>query len=163
MADWEGDSWRTEEIIICDVPYLRHCVYDRPPLWPSGQSSWLQTQRCLVRLPALPDFLRNNGSGMVSTQSREYNWRAAWKESSGSSLQNREYSSRDPLCWPCNTLYQQRLALTSPTRGGRSAGIVRSWPRGQGDFFFVYVMRWWKLWWQTIITLIHVASIQTSP
>jgi hypothetical protein len=29
------------------------------------------------------------------------------------------------LRWPRNTLYPQRLALTSPTSGGRSFGIVR--------------------------------------
>jgi hypothetical protein len=32
-------------------------------LWSSGQSSWLQIQRSQVRFPALPDFLRSNGSG----------------------------------------------------------------------------------------------------
>jgi hypothetical protein len=33
-----------------------------------------------VRYPALPDFLRSRGSGTGSTQPREYNWRATWKE-----------------------------------------------------------------------------------
>jgi hypothetical protein len=28
-----------------------------PPLWSSGQSSWLQIQTSRVRFPALPDFL----------------------------------------------------------------------------------------------------------
>jgi hypothetical protein len=32
-----------------------------------------------VRFPALPDFLRSNGSGTVSTQPREYNLGAALK------------------------------------------------------------------------------------
>jgi hypothetical protein len=27
-----------------------------PPLWSSGQSSWMQTQKSRVRFPALPDF-----------------------------------------------------------------------------------------------------------
>jgi hypothetical protein len=31
----------------------------------------------------------------------------------------------DSLRWPRNTLYPQKLALTSPTNGGRSVGIVR--------------------------------------
>jgi hypothetical protein len=43
-------------------------------LWSSGQSSWLQIQRSLVRFPALPDFLRSSGSRTVFTQPREYNW-----------------------------------------------------------------------------------------
>jgi hypothetical protein len=33
-----------------------------------------------VRFPALPHFLRNSGSGTGSTQPREYNSGAAWKE-----------------------------------------------------------------------------------
>jgi hypothetical protein len=45
--------------------------------------------------------------------------------SSGSGLENREYGRRDPLRWPRGTLYPQKLALTSPTKGGRSVGIVR--------------------------------------
>jgi hypothetical protein len=50
----------------------RHCLL-RPPLWSSGQSSWLQIQRSRIRFRALPDFLRSSGSGTGSTQPREYN------------------------------------------------------------------------------------------
>jgi hypothetical protein len=32
----------------------------------------------------------------------------------------------DPSRWPRGTIYPQKLALTSPTSGGRSVGIVRS-------------------------------------
>jgi hypothetical protein len=48
----------------------------RPPLWSSGQSSWLQIRR--------PGFdsrhyqKKSNGSGRGSTQPREYNWGATW-------------------------------------------------------------------------------------
>jgi hypothetical protein len=31
----------------------------------------------------------------------------------------------DPLRWPRDTLYPQKLELTSPTSGGRSVGIFR--------------------------------------
>jgi hypothetical protein len=47
-------------------------------------------------------------------------------ESSGSCLENREYDGRNPSRWPRGTLYPQKLAITSPTSGGRSVGIVRS-------------------------------------
>jgi hypothetical protein len=47
------------------------------------------------------------------------------RNGSGSGLKNREYGRGDPLRWPRNTLYPQQLALTSPTCGGRSVGIVR--------------------------------------
>jgi hypothetical protein len=42
-----------------------------PPLWSSGQSSCLQTNRFRVRLPALPHFLISSGSGTGSTQPHE--------------------------------------------------------------------------------------------
>jgi hypothetical protein len=47
------------------------------------------------------------------------------RNSSGSGLEYREYGLGDPLRWPRDTLYPQKLALTSPTSGGRSVGIVR--------------------------------------
>jgi hypothetical protein len=49
-----------------------------PPLWSSGQSSWLQIQRFQIRFPGLPDFLRSSRSGTGSTQPREGNWGATW-------------------------------------------------------------------------------------
>ena len=33
-----------------------YVLFQRPPLWSSGQSFWLQIQRSRVRFPALPDF-----------------------------------------------------------------------------------------------------------
>ena len=42
-------------------------------------------------------------------------------------VQKTEINGRgDPLRWPRDTFYPQKLALTSPTGGGRSVGIVRS-------------------------------------
>jgi hypothetical protein len=46
------------------------------------------------------------------------------RNSSGSSLENREYGHGDPLRWPRDTFYLQMLALTLPTSGGRSVGLV---------------------------------------
>jgi hypothetical protein len=71
------------------VKFYCQVVNRRPPLWSSGQSSWLQIQRSRVWFPALPDFLRSSGSGTGSTQPREDNWGATWKDSSGSGLENR--------------------------------------------------------------------------
>jgi hypothetical protein len=49
------------------------------------------------------------------------------RESSGSGLENREYGLRDPSHCARGTLHPQKLALISPTSGGRSIGMVRSW------------------------------------
>jgi hypothetical protein len=38
-----------------------------PPLWPSGQTYWLLTQRSRVRFSAIPDFLSSSGSGTGTT------------------------------------------------------------------------------------------------
>jgi hypothetical protein len=51
-------------------------------------------------------------------------------------LENREYGRRDLLYWPRNALYPQKLVLTSPTSGGRSVGIVRSWTKAM-EFSFI--------------------------
>jgi hypothetical protein len=69
---------------------------------------------------------KRSWSGTGSTQPREYNWGATWQKSSSSCIENREYGRRDPSRWPRGTLYPQKLAIISPTSGGRSVGIVRS-------------------------------------
>jgi hypothetical protein len=48
------------------------------------------------------------------------------RKSSGSDLKSRECSRRDPPRWQRDTLYPQKLALSSPTSCGYSVGIVRS-------------------------------------
>jgi hypothetical protein len=44
---------------------------------------------------------------------------------SGSGLEIREYGSGDPLSWLCDTLYPQKMALTTPT-SGRLVDLNRS-------------------------------------
>jgi hypothetical protein len=43
----------------------------------------------------------------------------------------------DPLRWSRDTLYPQKLALTSPTSGGHSVGIVSSRTKATGAFYMV--------------------------
>jgi hypothetical protein len=45
-------------------------------------------------------------------------------ESSGLSLENDINGYGNPLCWPRDTLFPKKMALTSPTSGGRSVGIA---------------------------------------
>jgi hypothetical protein len=49
------------------------------------------------------------------------------RKSSGSGLEKQEYGRRDPSRWPRDTLYSQKLVLTSLKSAGRSVGIVPSW------------------------------------
>jgi hypothetical protein len=55
------------------------------------------------------------------------------------------------LRWPRNTLYQQRLALTSPTSGGRSVGIVRLRITATEFSFFRKVKTYMYLFFNVII------------
>jgi hypothetical protein len=56
-----------------------------------------------------------------------------------SGLVSREYGHRDPLRWRRDILYPQKLALTSPTSGGRSVGIV---VQRVFDFDFDFCCTW---------------------
>jgi hypothetical protein len=129
--------WEHVQICVDFVHSLRSLsTIMWPPLWSSGQSSWLQIQGSRVRFPGTTK--KNSGSGTGSTQPRKYNWGATWYKSSGSCLENREYGRRDPSRWPRGTLYPQTLAITSPTSGGRSVGIVRSRTQTMEFSFFYF-------------------------
>jgi hypothetical protein len=57
-----------------DVRYSDHGVFfyveeSRPPLWSSGESSWLENGDVRFRFSALIDFLRSSGSGTGSVHS----------------------------------------------------------------------------------------------
>jgi hypothetical protein len=62
-----------------------------------------------------------------------------WK-SNGSGLGNQINGRSDPLRWPRDTLYQQKLAVASPTSGGRSVGIVRLRTKNHG-----VICNWWSV------------------
>jgi hypothetical protein len=97
----------------------------RPPPWSSGQSSWLQIQRsqdsprCQIFGEAV--CLERGSLSLMNTTEEQ-----PGRNSSGPCLKSRECGRGDPLSLPSNTLYPQKLALTSPTSGGRSVGIVLS-------------------------------------
>jgi hypothetical protein len=60
--------------------------------------------------------------------------------SSGSGLEIGEYGRRDPSRWPHGNPYpQEKLAISSPTSGGRSVGIVPSRTQTM-EFSLVYVL-----------------------
>jgi hypothetical protein len=97
-----------------------------PPLWSSGQSSWVQIQRSGFDSLHYQIFwevvgLERGPLSVVSTTEE-----LLGRKNSGSGLENREYGRRDPSRWPRGTLYPQKLALTSLTSSGRSIGVVGS-------------------------------------
>jgi hypothetical protein len=55
-------------------------------------------------------------------------------------LENREYGRGDPLRGPRDTIYPSNLALTSPTSGGRSTGIVRLRTKATKFILFCWLM-----------------------
>jgi hypothetical protein len=67
------------------------------------------------------------------------------RKSSGSGLERREYSRRNSLCWPRSILYPQKLALTSPTSGCSSVGIVRLRTQATELFLLVIIIWLWKI------------------
>jgi hypothetical protein len=68
-----------KSIIVVKLLFWIFESLSRPPLWSSGQSSWLQLQRSRIWFSALPDSL-SNGCGMGFSQPREDNWGATWME-----------------------------------------------------------------------------------
>jgi hypothetical protein len=60
------------------------------------------------------------------------------RNNSDPGLKNREYGCRNPLHWPRDIFSPQELALTSPTRGGRSVGKVRSRNKATEVFNAIY-------------------------
>jgi hypothetical protein len=58
-------------------------------------------------------------------------------KSSGSGLENRDYGVGIRSADYATPLYAQKLALPSPTSGGRSVGIVRSWTQATEFVLFI--------------------------
>jgi hypothetical protein len=98
-----------------------------PPLWPNGHSSWLKIQRSGFNSRHYHIFceavgLKRGPLSLVSTIDK-----LLGRKNSCFGLEIREYGSRDPSRWPRGTpISIKKLALTSPTSGGLSAGMFRS-------------------------------------
>jgi hypothetical protein len=112
--------WGTNWIYICYVEE------SRPPLWSCGQSSWLQIQKSGFDSRHYHIFwevvgLERGPLSLVSTTEE-----LLWRKISGSGLENRDDGHRDLSRRPRDTLYELKLALTSPTSGSHPVCIVRS-------------------------------------
>jgi hypothetical protein len=117
---------------ICEYPVAVKLVWRISPFWNSvfyclcglvvripvyrSRGPWFDSRRYQIFWEVVR--LERGPLSLVSTTEE-----LLGRNSSGSGLENREYG--DPLRWPCDTLYPQKLALTSLTCGGHSVGIVR--------------------------------------
>jgi hypothetical protein len=97
-----------------------------PPLWSSGQSSWLQIQSAEFDPRRYQIFWEVVGLERVPLSLVSTTEELRGRKSSSSGVEIREYGRRDSSRWPLGTLHPQTLALTSPTSGDRSVGIVCS-------------------------------------
>jgi hypothetical protein len=83
-----------------------------------------EVRSCSRRLAVLSGIVRSRYSTTTNEDIEDRKFSVCSNDLSG--LENREYYRRDESRRPRDTLYPQKLTLTSPTSGGRSVGIVRS-------------------------------------
>jgi hypothetical protein len=123
------DSWRPwlrtlvwECVCVTVICKVQSQVVSKSPRNPDTnpiQSSWLQIQGSwfdsrLYRIFWEVVGLERGPLSLVSTTEE-----LLGSKNSGCGLENREYGRRVPSRWPRGTLYPQKVALTSPTSGGR--------------------------------------------
>jgi hypothetical protein len=92
----------------------------------SGQSSWLLTQWSVFDSRRLQIFREVVGLERFSPILVSTIEELLGRNNMGSRLEIREYGGGNFLCCSRYTLCPQMFSLTSPTRGGRTDGIVRS-------------------------------------
>jgi hypothetical protein len=115
--------------------HTQHTLKGRPPLYSSGKSYWLQIKKSGFDSQRYQIFWE-----LVGLERGPFSLVSAIEEllerkSSDSGVERREYGRRDPLRWSHDSLYPQKLALTSPTSSGRSVGIVRRGLRARSFVF----------------------------
>jgi hypothetical protein len=87
--------------------------------------AWTLFNICLMIFYQFMRLYRDRLRGLVGRVSG-YRSRGPGLDSRPHQILKTEINGRgNSLRRPCNTLYPQKLALTSPTSGGRSVGIVR--------------------------------------
>jgi hypothetical protein len=75
-----------------------------------------------------------------------------WKSSRSGSRKTEINGRGDPLRWPRDKLYTQKLTLTSPTSGGRSVGIVRLQAKARVfRFMLEKSRRWGEIEWELML------------
>jgi hypothetical protein len=112
-------------VLYCTVLYFILILYFVPPLWSSGQSSWLQIRRSQVWFQGTTRKkkvvgLERGSHSLVSTTEQ-----LLGRNSSGYGLESREYGRRDSSRWPRGTLYPQRVGTNFADKRQSLGRIVR--------------------------------------
>jgi hypothetical protein len=126
--------------------YICYVEESRPPLWSSGQSSWLQIQIDSRRYQIFWQLvgLERGLLSLVSTIEELLE-----RKSSGCGLESRDNGRGDSMNWPRDTFNPQKLPLTLPTSAGRSIGTFRS--RTQITGYFSKVTSFSVALWDTVL------------
>jgi hypothetical protein len=141
-------SWLQNRDVLCflwDMNWIYVLVYyveiTRPPLWSGGQSSWLQNHVSRIDSRRYQTFWEVVGLEWGPLSLVSITEKLIGRNSSGSDLESRECGRSNQLRWPSNTLYEQTLALTSPTSGGRSVCTVRSRTKTLGENWYSFLLK----------------------
>jgi hypothetical protein len=118
-------SWEFYETISEYFVYHICKSLNRPPLWSSGQSFWLQIQRSVFDSRYYQIFwvvgLERGALSLVSTIEELLE-----RKNSGSGLETEITAVGIRRADHATPLYPLKLALTSPTSGGRSVYVFLS-------------------------------------